>query len=253
MKQLTTGNQLAGRIGWTADGHILAVSDRAGLLSIDADGKVTSLITGGDPIISMATCRDTNQVVFSRRGSRTVTAYRADSDGSNIRTLGLGLLLLVLRTGHGHVPGQSEFLESSGNSGAVPLSFLSRAPAEPPRFAGRETASVRLSGKLREPHRRLHWLDERRRWSKAFLFPGSIRCGCIALVSRREDGPVCDDSRSRRKHLGATAPGGSPRQITHFPPGLNIRGFDWSKDGKQLAVVRSSATSNVLILADFRQ
>jgi hypothetical protein len=47
--------------------------------------------------------------------------------------------------------------------------------------------------------------------------------------------------------------GGSPRQITHFPPGLNIRGFDWYKDGKQLAVVRSTATSNVLILTNFRE
>jgi Tol biopolymer transport system component len=46
--------------------------------------------------------------------------------------------------------------------------------------------------------------------------------------------------------------GGPPRQVTHFPPGEDIRGFAWSKDGKQLAVVRGHVNSNVIVISDFR-
>ena len=45
--------------------------------------------------------------------------------------------------------------------------------------------------------------------------------------------------------------GGPPKQITNFKSEL-IFAFDWSRDGKQLAVARGSQSSNVIKISNFR-
>jgi Tol biopolymer transport system component len=45
--------------------------------------------------------------------------------------------------------------------------------------------------------------------------------------------------------------GGPPKQITNFKSGL-IFAFDWSRDGKQLALARGSESSNVILISNFR-
>jgi serine/threonine protein kinase len=46
--------------------------------------------------------------------------------------------------------------------------------------------------------------------------------------------------------------GEAPRQLTHFDDRV-IAGFDWSHDGKQLAVIRRTTTNDVLLLKGLRQ
>jgi serine/threonine protein kinase/Tol biopolymer transport system component len=254
VRQVTTGNQFAGRIAWTADGHILAVSDRAGLLSVDGEGKVTNLITGGDPIVSMSTCSGTNQVVFSRRGSSKVTTYRADSDGSNIRTLGPGFSTACSPDG--------TWFTSLDNQGSLSRVEMADGTATFLTKSTSGTSAISQDG-------------------KQFLYgyqesAGNLIADYVGLMSANggarlqsfqspsgagalhwsPDGKALQYAMTRDRAGNIweqPLTGGSPKQITHFPPGLNIRGFDWSRDGKQLAVVRSTATSNVLILTDFRQ
>jgi Tol biopolymer transport system component len=45
--------------------------------------------------------------------------------------------------------------------------------------------------------------------------------------------------------------GGAPRQITNFKSD-QIGMFDWSRDGKQLALWRGKGTSDVVLISDFR-
>jgi Tol biopolymer transport system component len=45
--------------------------------------------------------------------------------------------------------------------------------------------------------------------------------------------------------------GGPPKQITNFKSGL-IFAFDWSRDGKQLALTRGSEDSDVVLISNFR-
>jgi serine/threonine protein kinase len=254
VKQVTTGNQLTGNMGWTADGHILALSDRSEILSIDAEGRITSVISGGDPIVSMRTCNDTNQVLFTRRGSGTLTNYRADSDGSNIRTLGPGFLSACAPDGTWYTSldndgslsrvdvanGTAKFLTktTSGSSAVSPdgtqllYAYQESAGALIGDFGGLMNANggPRLSSfKAPSGAGAVHWSPD----GKALQYS----------MTRDRAGNIWEQPLT----------GGAPHQVTHFPAGLNIRGFDWSKDGKQLAVVRGSATSNVLILSDFRQ
>jgi len=50
-----------------------------------------------------------------------------------------------------------------------------------------------------------------------------------------------------RQKLG----GGPPKQITNFESGL-IFDFDWSRDGKQLALTRGSLSSDVVLISNFQ-
>jgi Tol biopolymer transport system component len=45
--------------------------------------------------------------------------------------------------------------------------------------------------------------------------------------------------------------GGPPKQITNFPSGL-IFSFAWSPDGKELYVTRGTASSNIILIRNFR-
>jgi Tol biopolymer transport system component len=45
--------------------------------------------------------------------------------------------------------------------------------------------------------------------------------------------------------------GGAPKQITNFESG-QIFDFDWSRDGKQLALTRGSESSDVIMIRNFR-
>ena len=45
--------------------------------------------------------------------------------------------------------------------------------------------------------------------------------------------------------------GGTPTQITNFESG-QIFDFDWSHDGKQLALTRGSESSDVILISNFR-
>lgn len=46
--------------------------------------------------------------------------------------------------------------------------------------------------------------------------------------------------------------GGAPRRLTTFTDRKQIRDFDWSPDGKQLAIVRSVSTSDIVLLKGVR-
>ena len=45
--------------------------------------------------------------------------------------------------------------------------------------------------------------------------------------------------------------GGAPKQITNFESG-QIFDFDWSRDGRQLALTRGSESSDVIMISNFR-
>ena len=44
--------------------------------------------------------------------------------------------------------------------------------------------------------------------------------------------------------------GGPPKQITNFKSDL-IFSFDWSRDGKQLALARGATSSDVILISNF--
>jgi len=45
--------------------------------------------------------------------------------------------------------------------------------------------------------------------------------------------------------------GGPPKQITHFDSG-EIFDFEWSRDGRQLALTRGTESSDVILMSNFQ-
>jgi len=78
---------------------------------------------------------------------------------------------------------------------------------------------------------------------------------CISLAARWEPrGDAIDYILTRNGvsniwQQGLT--GGPPKQVTHFESG-EIFDFEWSRDGKQLALTRGSESSDVILIRDFR-
>jgi Tol biopolymer transport system component len=46
--------------------------------------------------------------------------------------------------------------------------------------------------------------------------------------------------------------GGAPRQLTRFTDGRAIRSFAWSRDGKRLAIARSTVTNDIVLFAGLK-
>ena len=60
------------------------------------------------------------------------------------------------------------------------------------------------------------------------------------------------DSRNGVTNIwGLPLDGGPPKQLTDFPSG-RIFTFEWSRDGRQLALSRGVVTSDIVTLSNFR-
>ncbi len=254
-KQLTSGDEeLTNAVTWGDTTHVLGTNSRGALISVGTDGRANTLISGGAPVLLVRSCRDRNQVLLDRFEGGTDRVYRSDPDGSNLQAVGPGFL-------QGCSPDASWYLyvDASDKLVRAPLSGgTGHALTEAGAAAGTD---ISADGKLI-----LYRYQE--------LVNGVF--GLFAGVIRSDDGvrtksfrlPIgvngvrwSPDGRSFQYGLtrdGAgnlweqPIAGGPARQITHFPPGEDIGGFEWSKDGKQLAVVRGHVNSNVIVISDFR-
>ncbi|HKT70916.1 MAG TPA: DPP IV N-terminal domain-containing protein, partial [Terriglobales bacterium] len=254
-KQVTSGDvELTNAVTWADNTHLLGTTSRGTLVSIGTDGGANTLISGGAPVLIVRGCRDRNQVLLDRFEGGTDRVYRSDPDGSNLQAVGPGFL-------QGCSPDASWYLyvDASDKLFRAPLSGgTAHALTEAGAAAGTD---ISADGKLV-----LYRYQE--------LVNGVF--GLFAGVIRSDDGVR---TKSFRLPIGAGGlrwspdgksfqygltrdgagnlweqpiSGGAARQITHFPPGEDIGGFEWSKDGKQLAVVRGHVNSNVIVISDFR-
>ncbi len=252
--QVADSTRLSGTFGWTGDGRIIGISNQFGLISIDDDGKVTTLVSGGDPVVGIAICKDTNQLLYNRVVGNSTKLYRSDSDGGNLRELASvsatscspdgtwytfldneanlyrtsvaggtpKLLFKASRTRNAISPdGSRIFTTYQAPTGAILSDFVAVIDAE--------TGQKQFSFQPPSGIGTIRWSPDGK----------AIQYG----LTRNGAGNIWEQPLSNQ----------SPRQLTHFPPGLNINGFAWSGDGRQLAIVRGTTTSNVVILSSFRQ
>jgi Tol biopolymer transport system component/tRNA A-37 threonylcarbamoyl transferase component Bud32 len=254
-KQLTSGDEeLTNAVTWGDNTHVLGTNSRGALVSVGADGRANTLISGGAPVLFVRGCRDRNQILIDRFEGGTDRVYRCDPDGSNLQAVGLGFL-------QGCSPDASwyTYVDASDKLFRAPLSGgTGRALTEAGAAAGTD---ISADGKLI-----LYRYQELVNGVFA-LFAGVIRSDDgVRTKSFRlpiGTGGVRWSPDGKSFQYGLTREGagniweqplagGPARQITHFPPGEDIGGFEWSKDGKQLAVVRGHVNSNVIVISDFR-
>jgi WD40 repeat protein len=180
--------------------------------------------------------------------------YRADSDGGNLQRLGPGFLTACS-------PDGSWYLYNDQDNNLVRAPLAGGAPKILAERTGGGNTVISPDGK-----RVLYSYQEYVSGIYA-LFAGVISSdGGPRLASFRMPigvGTVRWSKSGDAFQYAVTRDGAGniweqplsgtpPRQVTRFPAGQEIRGFAWSPDGKQLAVVRASTTSNVVVISDFR-
>ncbi|MGE5112640.1 MAG: protein kinase domain-containing protein, partial [Acidobacteriaceae bacterium] len=253
-QQVGNATQYLSQLAWTGDGHLVARSDRAGIISFDKNGTMTSLFSGSDPTLWPEPCKNTNQVLFSKIESGKAFVYRMDSDGGNVRKIGPESVVACSPDGTWYL-----YLDNETNLFRVTIASglakkLTKASStrddispdgkrisygyqeEVNGIFGDYIGIMSADGGPKEFSFKLPSGTGEVRWSpdgKAIQY----------AITRERAGNIWEQPLT----------GGPPRQVTHFPPGMNIYGFDWSPDGKQLALIRGTVTSNVVMLSDFRQ
>ena len=253
-QQVGNAAQYSSQLSWTADGHMVARSDRAGIISFDKNGTISGLFSGSDPTLWPAPCKNTNQVLFSKVEGGKAFVYRMDSDGGNVRKIGPEAVVACSPDGSWYL-----YLDNQTNLFRVataggPAKLLARVSSnrddispdgkriffgyqeEVDGVFGDYIGVMSADGGPKEFSFKLPSGTGEVRWSpdgKAIQY----------AITRERAGNIWEQPLT----------GGPPRQVTHFPAGMNIFGFDWSPDGKQLAVIRGTVTSNVVMLSDFRQ
>ncbi|HEU4595899.1 MAG TPA: protein kinase [Pyrinomonadaceae bacterium] len=265
-RQITsTGTNGARNISWLPDGRIVYDSDASGNVDVwvvNADGTGARQLTF-DPSsdTSPVASPDGRFIVF--RSNRAVGwgLWRMNADGSNAREL------------LSNVDG-GDFLQVSPDSAWLYFSARDRANGkhaywrlsieggEPVKIQEEKIGYVRLSPDGKRFFS-LHQESEPNAPLKLYLFPAEGGEPLQVLDVPREtldardwspdgqglDYVATDEGVGNLWRLPLA--GGKPRQLTEWKSDFVYR-FAWSRDGKQLAVSRGTATTDLVLIKDFR-
>lgn len=253
--QLGEANRLSGTFGWTSDGHLAGVSDQFKLVIVDREGKTTTLSNSKDFVGMVATCKNTNQLLYTLSVPAGTTIYRVDSDGSNQREMGPGAATACSPDGTWYASLDSEATLSRVPvaGGAPKILFKSARASNGISPDGTRILTIYQTGANSSVLADMVAVLSADTGQKLFSF--QLPSGAVSL-RWSPDGKSVQYAMTRNgagniwEQPLSNVP---PHQLTHLPPGLNINGFAWSSDGKQLAIVRGNTTSNVVILSNFRQ
>lgn len=259
-------NGYASQHSWTPDNHIVYTAMSGGTSAIwvmDADGKNPRPLTSGmdshDPVVSP----DGHYIVFTAFRDGATNLWRIDADGANLKQLtedhgtfasftpdGQWIVyFIVTPTGpelskisiEGGAPVQltdqkmvalSPVVSPDGKFIAIYYSSLGPPSGGIVRF---HTAIIPYAGG--EP-------------VKVFENPGGLGAGikwtadsrALTYISTRDD-----VSNIWEQPLD----GSKPKQLTNFNS-EQIFFYDWSRDGKQLLLLRGTMSSDVVMLSDFK-
>ncbi|MCA1591879.1 MAG: protein kinase [Acidobacteria bacterium] len=266
-RQLTSGKENGGPEGattWTPDGRIVYRSLAGGnpdIWMMDADGRNQKQLT--DDVYykrNLSVTPDGRYIVFDSFRSGTQQLWRIDIDGSNLKQLTTGAGAF---TPSCSPDGKWVAYGSFGASGFI-IWKVSIDGGEPVRVTDKFVSLPVVSpdGKLIA----CYLLDPQTRITKLALLPveGGDPVKLFDLPPRftnrgdpvrwTPDGRALTyiDTRGIVSNIWLQPVDGSPpRQLTDFKTD-RIFSFDFSRDGKQLALSRGVIDSDVVLIKDFR-
>ena len=258
------GNQKnAGGVCWTPDGKLVYESNEGGSPGVwisDADGGGRKQLSDNTasairPSVSM----DGRYVVFSSERSGYPNIWRMDSDGGNLKQLTSGTRDVLP-----HCSPDSRWVVYTSLASQGTLWKVSIDGGDPVQLTNKW-----VRGAVHSPDGKLMvcWYRDEREISRlkmavlpaeggdpinVFPFGRSARPPVPAPNYLRwtPDGSAVlyIDTRDGVSNIWSQPlDGGSPKRITDFKTD-RIFSFDWSKDGKQLALSRGTQTSDVVLL-----
>jgi len=274
-KQVTRNDHAVGRFSWTPDGRILFASGEGNLSVLNSDGSARTLLTANDhPISDPFVCGDGRYVVYSAYREQKVGVWRMDVDGSNpIRIADETVATYPECSPDGkwvvYVQGASMTLMRVTINGEKPPEVIAQSR---PVWIG-DILTFSPDGK------RLAYLaapetPTENSSSPAVFLPSASQPNQVRVIAFdggavlhkfewpasagdprwAPDGEAIDYVLTRngvsniwRQKLA----GGEPTEITNFESG-EIFDFEWSRDGRQLALTRGSESSDVIMIRNFR-
>lgn len=273
-KQVTPRGSSVGRFSWMPDGRIVFASGEGTLLSLNPDGSGHTQLTPNDHSSwDPSVCGDGRYIVYSAYEEQKIGIWRIDADGSNPKRIADetfaaspqcspdGKWVIYLR-------GPSWTLMRVIITGEKPPETLTKNPAPGSRLVpafspdGKRIAYIASpvspvdnpsSPSSSQPNQlRVIAFDEGTTLQQfdwpvsAGLFFGSPHW---APASEAIDYVLTHNGVSNiwRQNLVR----GTTKQITNFESG-QIFDFNWSRDGRQLALTRGNESSDVIMISHFR-
>jgi len=260
-KQIASEVGWANEIAWTPDGHIVYSSNAGGsgdIWIVGADGSnPKQLTTGAHASHGLTVSPDGRYIYFAADHEGRFNLWRMNSDGQELKqlTFGDGELYPHCTPDGAWIVYQRREIEPK----------LWRVPAsggEPMQLT--ETRAVRPAVSPDGQMIAYHYLDpdlEGSRWGigivssaggqrlKRFDFPPTV-ARFQRFVRWSPDGQsiaFANTPNGLSDIWLQPLDGGPPKQLTNFKA-EQIRTFDWSHDGRSLAVVRGSETSDVVLI-----
>ncbi|MBZ5572141.1 MAG: hypothetical protein LAO09_09705, partial [Acidobacteriia bacterium] len=268
--QVTRNDHAVGRFSWTSDLRILFASGDGNLSVLNSDRSARTLLTPNDHAIgNPSACGDGRYIVSSTYREPKAGIWRMDADGSNpIRIADETVATSPQCSPDGkwviYVQVPSLTLMRVTITGEKPPEAITQTPAawmldvlafspegkriayvaapETPVFnpsspSGSQPNQLKViafdGGTL------MHHFD----WPVSAWRPRWAPQGEAIEYVLTQNGV----SNIWQQRLT----GGPPKQVTHFDSG-EIFDFEWSRDGKQLALTRGSESSDVILMSNFR-
>jgi len=263
-KQITEKEIFLDRFSWTPDAAIVFADEAYNLVRINADGTGRVVLRAKAPKDLFnngpSACGDGRYILFTCNRDQRINVWRMDSDGKNqlrltddagsyspncsgdgkwaVYTRGTSLAPMRVAVAGGTTPVAisndemySEYASISPDSKLVAYIAFPSDPSKPDRLK-----VLPLEGG--SPVYEFDWSGSESsgpRWA-------SSGKGIQYVVTQNGVSNVWEQRLS----------GGAPKQVTNFKSGL-IFDFDWSRDGKQLGVIRGSLNRDVILISKFQQ
>jgi len=261
-----TSNNYDGLDGtnFASDGRVVYTSKAAGTPNLwitnpDGTGQ-KQLTTGSYRDVNPTVSPDGRYVVFGSDRAGTRNLWRIDIDGNNLKQLTSGIV-----DQYPHCSPDSQWvLYTSNDSGKQTLWRVSINGGDSRPLTDYRSARAAISpdGK----HIAFAYVDEERKsteWVAAIApVEGGKPIKTFSVQTQRSRGALHWSPNGRELTYIVTRAGvsniwsqpiagGPPKQLTDFTSNL-IFFFDWSRDGKQLALARGSLTSDVVLIDEIK-
>jgi Tol biopolymer transport system component len=239
-------------------GSIVFANQDGNLFAVNPDGSGHTLLTPGEQLNgSPSACGDGRHIVFLSYREQKVGVWRMDADGSNpVRLADETLAMSPQCSPDGkwvvYLQGASRTMVQVPVSGEKPPQVVTQdrsygSPWISPD--GKLIVYLAPSNAISKPNQ-----------LKVIPFGGGTPItqfdwpGAAGGPHWAPDGKAVEYVLTREGVSNIweqKLAGGPPKQITNFKSEL-IFAFDWSRDGKQLALARGSQNSDVILISNFR-
>jgi Tol biopolymer transport system component len=269
-RQITPKGPPIGRFSWMPDGRTILAEEDGSVIGLNADGSGRTLLNANNgEKWNPSVCGDGRYVVYSAYQEQKVGIWRMDLDGSNPTRIADETFAAAPQCSPDgkwvvYVRGTSDIPMRVAIGGDKPPEPLAQTPA----FGLMAVAAISPDGKqiayLAYPDSPVGALTSpstsRPNQLRVISFDGGALLHQLDWPSAAGDvrwapgGGAIDYELTRNRVSNIwrqRLAGGAPTQITNFKSG-QIFDFDWSRDGKQLALTRGTDSSDVILIRSFR-